>query len=145
LSLIERFEPLTDWPVVVGCSGLVMLSIATRRIGSMLRSAVPQFLGRISYSLYLVHATVLFTLVHLLYGRWPIAAILALFLPLSIALSWLFHLAIEVPAISAGRMAQARLKPRPAGPQARRVYPGDLDITDTPDLAVTKAQNDSSL
>lgn len=125
LPLIRRFEPLTDWPVVAGCSGLVLLAIADDRIGAILRSAVPQFLGRISYSLYLVHATVLFALVHLLYGRWPMPGVLALFLPLSIVLSWLFHHAIEVPAISAGRMAQARLKADAAGAGAPRVSLGD--------------------
>jgi peptidoglycan/LPS O-acetylase OafA/YrhL len=145
LSVIRRFEPLTDWGVVAGCSGLVMLAIADDRVGSFLRSAIPQFLGRISYSLYLVHATVLFALVHLLYGRWPLALILALFLPLSITLAWLFHLAIEVPAIHAGRMAQARLRPRSTGPNATRVYAGELAIADAQVLSVEKAQKDASL
>lgn len=141
LSVIRRFEPLTDWPVVFGCCGLVLLSIGSDRIGSFLRSAIPQFLGRISYSLYLVHATVLFALIHLLYGRWPLPLILALFLPLSITLGWVFHLAIEVPAIRAGRMAQARLRPRSTIAKTSMPFPPEMAVADAPELTVNKSQN----
>ncbi len=107
-SLIRRFEPLTDWPVVAGCCGLMLAAISSPKASAVLRTGALQFLGRISYSLYLVHATVLFTLVHLFYGRLPLAVILGMFLLLSFALSWLFHVAVEMPATEAGRRFTAR-------------------------------------
>jgi hypothetical protein len=53
----------------LGSAGILICSLHLRPLARILKHTVPEYLGRISYSLYLVHAIVLFTLVDLLYGH----------------------------------------------------------------------------
>jgi peptidoglycan/LPS O-acetylase OafA/YrhL len=92
----------TDMLTAIGAAGLIILCQSPRiRIG--LRSRVAQFLGRISYSLYLVHGVVLLALLDMFFGRlskWGIGTLYGL---VSVALSYLFCLAIEEPAHKLGK------------------------------------------
>ena len=61
-----------------------------------------QFLGRISYSVYLVHAPVLLVLAYTLYGHSP-AVFLLPFLALSILLATGVYYTVERWSIALGR------------------------------------------
>jgi peptidoglycan/LPS O-acetylase OafA/YrhL len=71
------------------------------RIG--LRSRVAQFFGQVSYSLYLVHGVVLLALLDIFFGRLPKWSMGVLYGVVSVALSYLFCLAIEEPAHRLGK------------------------------------------
>ncbi len=66
----ENFS-LDQTLIVFGAMGYMLLSLNSRRLSNILTGTIPRFLGRISYSLYLVHATVLFAIFHLLGHRLP--------------------------------------------------------------------------
>jgi peptidoglycan/LPS O-acetylase OafA/YrhL len=92
----------TDVLTAIGAAGLIILCQSPRiRIG--LRSRVARFFGRVSYSLYLVHGVVLLALLDMFFGRllkWELGALYGV---ISVALSYLFCLAIEEPAHRLGK------------------------------------------
>jgi peptidoglycan/LPS O-acetylase OafA/YrhL len=89
--------------VMLASAGWLLLALASQRTGALLRSVPLQFLGRISYSLYLVHAIVVLALVHLLYGRLPLALILVGVWVLSLGLATLGERYVERPSMLLGR------------------------------------------
>jgi peptidoglycan/LPS O-acetylase OafA/YrhL len=81
--------------------------------------AALSWLGRISYSLYLVHAVVLFALLRLVptVATAPIGVRLATgaaYLLVAVTLAWLSYRMVELPGQALGRRLTARLCPRPA-------------------------------
>jgi peptidoglycan/LPS O-acetylase OafA/YrhL len=86
--------------------GSVLLIVYAMQPGPLQRGLchpLAQYLGRISYSLYLVHAFVNVALLKLLVGHLPLLAIIALSLVSSFALAELSYRFIELPAIQLGR------------------------------------------
>jgi peptidoglycan/LPS O-acetylase OafA/YrhL len=90
-------------PIVAGAAVLLIASLNSQKAGEVLKSPIPTFLGRISYSLYLIHATVLFAMVAVLKTSINPFVYFLLYLPVSILLSWGFYLAIEKPFTQASR------------------------------------------
>ena len=137
LSSFPRFIAPASWGTNVilwGCSGagaaaLVVCAIGSPQFGSLLSRRVPQFFGRISFSLYLVHVPILATVAFLLGEQyWWLVAIISL--PLAIVTGWLFHLYVEEPSrrlakrvgvavASIGTKAPAAPEPVPAAPVSR--------------------------
>jgi peptidoglycan/LPS O-acetylase OafA/YrhL len=102
----------TDLITAIGGVGLIFYSLTDRRASAALRSRIPLFLGRISYSLYLLHGTVLFTLVYLTYGKVPLWVILAPYLVITIGLATVMYEVVEVPSINMGHAIAQRLEKR---------------------------------
>jgi peptidoglycan/LPS O-acetylase OafA/YrhL len=95
------------------------------RTREWLLSVVPQYFGRISYSLYLVHTIVLLAVVHLV-DPGSLGLMIALFplvFVLSIALADLSQRWIERPAQGLGRRLAARVERRARLERASRVVP----------------------
>jgi peptidoglycan/LPS O-acetylase OafA/YrhL len=81
---------------------LIALVLGSQRAGAALRAAPLQWLGAISYSLYLVHVPVLLTGLHLAPGlpAWVVAVAAPL---ASLLVATLVHRAVETPSIRLGR------------------------------------------
>lgn len=98
-----------------GCAILVVAAVADDWLGRLLSMRAPQFLGRVSYSLYLTHAIVIVAAVRLLGG-----AVLPPFIAEGVALVLVLPLAallyawIERPGMGAGRWLAGRLARRAA-------------------------------
>ncbi|OJV41505.1 MAG: hypothetical protein BGO25_17595 [Acidobacteriales bacterium 59-55] len=88
---------LGDMPVAIGAAGLLIVGLNSHSARRILNSAAPAFLGRISYSLYLVHGTVLFSMTVLLMEKVSHPVFFLLYLPTAIVLSWGFYIAVERP------------------------------------------------
>jgi peptidoglycan/LPS O-acetylase OafA/YrhL len=76
-------------------------------IRSWLSTRVPRYIGDISYSLYLLHGTVLFASIILLYGRLPLWAIFVVFIAVTFGISHLYFNWVETPAMSLGKKLTA--------------------------------------
>jgi peptidoglycan/LPS O-acetylase OafA/YrhL len=86
-----------------GAAGLLALALCSRRLARVLTHPVPAWLGRVSYSLYLVHATVLFALVHLFFPRVSRLGLLMPYLVISLTLAFLFFFMVEKPSMRLSR------------------------------------------
>ena len=89
----------------LGAAGIVVCAAAATRFRRVLEGRVPQFLGRISFSLYLVHLPVLATLAFLL-GDWNWAAVGLIGVPLTLVAGWGFYRAVEKPLHRVARRAK---------------------------------------
>ena len=100
---------LTEPLILAGAVFLVLASLSLRMCRNFLHRPTLQWLGHISYSMYLVHGTILFSLVHLFFGKIPLLAILPAFLVLTLLVSRVFYSLIERPSMNLGRrMTNAR-------------------------------------
>lgn len=99
----------------VGAAGIVVVVIGSPTAERALSSRVPRWLGRISFSLYLVQAPLIGTLAFALGdAQWKLIAALAV--PGSLLLGWLFHRAVERPTHRLAKLVSRRLQP--PGPQS---------------------------
>jgi peptidoglycan/LPS O-acetylase OafA/YrhL len=101
--------PTSDFLTMLGASAIIIL-VQDPRLKLGLNSAIPQYLGRISYSMYLVHYTVLFALFDLAYPTVPIIGLAILCAAATLVVSHLFCVFIEEPAHTAGKRLSNRLR-----------------------------------
>jgi peptidoglycan/LPS O-acetylase OafA/YrhL len=96
--------------VLIGAGVVLLMIIALfePRARKVLESRVPQWLGRVSYSLYLSHMVVLLTAIHAL-GQlaepWPVLLLVPV---TSLGVAALLHRWIELPAQRLGRFLATR-------------------------------------
>ncbi len=126
----ERLSRIPMWArLVLWIAALVLITLAVSDVFSALllvalclapwadgalSHAVPTWLGRVSYSLYLVHIPVLYTMMHLFWSKLPLIALLACAVLISLLVSELTYRFVERPAISLGRrLATLTRKPTP--------------------------------
>lgn len=107
---IYSFETIAgDYSIVVGSILIIIITLSSKRVQRFLLVMPLRFLGRVSYSLYLYHLPVLFSLVYLFYYSIPLWLILAISFPISLLianLSWVF---IEKPSIKYGKVVISRM------------------------------------
>lgn len=111
-SGIRGMWHLAEWPTVIGAVGVLLISLNSPGAEKILNSPVPRFVGRISYGLYLIHGTVLFSLAILLHGRVPLVVEFVVYLALTVLAATGFYLAIDEPVIRLGRVVGDRLRAR---------------------------------
>jgi peptidoglycan/LPS O-acetylase OafA/YrhL len=94
---------LRDWADCLIATMLIVLVLASPAVQKLMRVSPLVLLGRISYSLYLLHVVVILGLVHGLYGYAPLSLILVLAAVASILVAWISYYCVEVPSIKLGR------------------------------------------
>jgi len=112
LRHLHSLEVFGDLCVAVGACMLVLVTIFSRRIRAVLQLPFPAYLGRISYSIYLLHGTILFVLLNLLYGKVPVPVIAVAFFACSFAAAHAFCVLVEEPALRLGKHLSSKA---PAG------------------------------
>ena len=81
----------------LGAAGLVLAAIAVPFLRRALDSRPCQWLGRVSFSLYLIHVPIIATLAFLLGDdKWWLVALVTI--PLALLGAWGFHMVIERPS-----------------------------------------------
>ena len=89
----------------LGAVGVVTAAAGATGFRGLLERSVPQFLGRISFSLYLVHLPVLASLGFLLGDwNWPLVALIGV--PLALLAGWGFFRLVEKPLHRVARNAK---------------------------------------
>lgn len=97
-----------DWAIVPGAIMILILSMGFKPLSRILMSRFPQFMGRICYSIYLMHGTVLFMLLYTLSHKLPPLVIFLIYIPSVLCASTLFHYTIEKPSMNFGRSITRR-------------------------------------
>ncbi len=95
---------VTDLVVLtVGATLIVLLTQRQGGVRNALQSRIPQFLGRISYSIYLIHVPVLLAILHLLGPSVDAVLLLPLAWAASLVLADVMQRTIEGPSQALGR------------------------------------------
>lgn len=89
-----------------GAALVIIAGVGWPYLRGLLERRAPQWLGRVSYSLYLVHAPLIGTLGYL-WGSEHWALIIAVGIPASLLLAGVFHRWVEAPAHRVARAAGA--------------------------------------
>lgn len=92
-----------DWGTAVGAIVIMILAMNASLFHAFLTSRLIHHLGKISYSLYLIHGTVLFSLIHTLMGHIPMKVLLLIYLAITLAVTEIFYIFIERPTMLLGR------------------------------------------
>jgi peptidoglycan/LPS O-acetylase OafA/YrhL len=114
----DKWTLTADWPTAVGAAGLIVLAMNSASLHRILLWRPIHALGKMSYSVYLIHFIILLYLVHLFYGRVPLLAIILSCLVVSLAASWQFYQFVEKPFMSLGRTVSGYLAPSTRRPVA---------------------------
>ena len=94
--------------VGIGSCIVICASLSPGSIERVLTTGWLRFLGRISYSVYLVHVPLILASVILLQTAFPEIPLLLFIPPLAVAVGWLFHVAIAEPAAQLGHSIARR-------------------------------------
>jgi len=86
---------------------LLVLTVGSGRADRVLSAAPLVWLGRVSYSLYLIHVPLLVAAVHLADAILPLWLTIALVIPLTLLAAELMYRAVEEPSIRLGRWLTA--------------------------------------
>jgi peptidoglycan/LPS O-acetylase OafA/YrhL len=105
------YGELQDIPVGLGAAALLVVSFACPPISAFLVSKPLDWLGTVSYSLYLVHGTMLFALVNVFNMSRPNLLLLPLYLTIALFSAGVFYLAIERPMVLLSRKFTTKTPP----------------------------------
>lgn len=100
---------MVDWTATVGASIFLMLSLSSTVLSRLLKSKLPSFFGKISYSLYLYHLIILMFFIKFDTGL-PIALTLLLTFMTSVFIATISYQFVEIPSMKAGKTLANRLK-----------------------------------
>lgn len=103
LIVQNGFMVMIDISIGISVSIVFILALSSSRFSNLLNLKPLLFLGKISYSLYLVHPIVLLLLINLLKGVIPISIIMILVPVISIIVAWAMYHIIEKPSIVIGK------------------------------------------
>ncbi len=101
--------PAVDLVMMWGAAGVLLLALSHQHVLRVLRGRLLQVLGRMSYSVYLLHGTVLFALVYAFAPRYGVTVLLGPYLVLTLLGGWAMFWVVERPAMLLGRrLARSR-------------------------------------
>ena len=113
------FRPESDFIVGIGAAGFVAFAFGRARFERWLSWPPFLFLGRISYSLYLLHPIVLLTFVYALHGVLSREVMLIVMAPASVLVAWAGQRFVEEPSMRLGRALARRTLARHAPPKLK--------------------------
>jgi peptidoglycan/LPS O-acetylase OafA/YrhL len=107
--------PLEKALVGVACVGIMALALGWSGLSRLLLFPALQFVGRISYSYYLLHIPVSKLVPYLLHDQMPVLAAV-LIIAASLLLAWIAYRWIELPSIRLGHRLYEQISARIARP-----------------------------
>lgn len=112
-GVFEKFPMvLTHWIILPSVALVVIMAITSPKVEAVLMHRTLQWLGKVSYSLYLFHPLVLFLMVFMLTDGFPILAAALLGVILSLLVAGVAYKWVELPSQRMGRTFGEFLKKR---------------------------------
>lgn len=118
-------ERLYGWIVVrnnafvaLGASGILVSALYVRQVREVLQRRIPQYLGRISFSLYLTHIPVEHALFAIVGDRLPVTLLIGVYFVVAFAFAHLFCVCVEEPAVRLGKWVVDAWRDRRSVPEA---------------------------
>lgn len=94
----------------MGASILIIFSVLSIKFSRILRNTYINYIGKISYSLYLIHIPIILSCIHLLKDTISIWGIIIVVFQLTIVSSSIMYFLIEQPAIKLGKKLTEKQK-----------------------------------
>jgi peptidoglycan/LPS O-acetylase OafA/YrhL len=111
----SHWHAVQEFMVAVGSILILCAALAPGGVETLLMKRFPRYLGRISFSLYLVHVPVILALTIFTHGKLPLPLLILIVAPVSIALGDVFDRLVTAPSAALGhRLTQAGRTPRQA-------------------------------
>lgn len=98
----------SDYIVSIAAASVMAFAISSSTISNILRISALQYLGRISYSLYLFHLPTMLILIHCLHGRIGVGWVMIAAVPLVAIVAATAHHLVEAPSIRLSRRVARR-------------------------------------
>ncbi len=114
-------QGVEHWGIAAGAAIFITFLVSSARAARAMSHRSLLFLGRISYSLYLLHAIVLYAAVHALSPYLPLWLVLALVPPVAIAVAALSARYVEQPSMVIGKALSERFARRRRTASPRRI------------------------
>jgi peptidoglycan/LPS O-acetylase OafA/YrhL len=102
---------VADYLRGLGALGLIGLAMGIPKFGASLAHEIPIWLGRISYSLYLVHVPILYAVTQTIGSSWPTLQTSLVVIALSLIVADFTAKTIEFPFIKLGKRLAAKTEP----------------------------------
>ncbi|MDC6158984.1 acyltransferase [Bacillus albus] len=102
VKVIHKYV-LDEWLVVIGAVLFILIGLGNNSFSKMLLKGPLNFLGKISYSLYLYHSIVLFSIIYLLGNKLSVIWILLITFILSFIVSAIAYFIVERPSAQLGK------------------------------------------
>ncbi|MGA2118764.1 MAG: acyltransferase [Bryobacteraceae bacterium] len=93
---------LEQWSVAAGAAIVIALALSSKPFQRVLHHGAVAYLGKISYSLYLLHVTVLLTLIYIFHGAVSYK-LLPFYLAGSVGVASMFYYLVEKPSMLLGQ------------------------------------------
>jgi peptidoglycan/LPS O-acetylase OafA/YrhL len=106
-------KKIVEWGISLGAVGFILIALGTKNVSDILKNKYIHLNGKVSFSLYLYHTTILFVLFNLLNGKtssFVIYSISALMIFVISYLSWKY---IEMNSVRLGKILTNKKKPKP--------------------------------
>lgn len=100
----DALQVIIDWGTLVAVAIVMMIALSSKTAVKLLNHKYLLFNGKVSYSLYLWHAIVLFTMFNVLYGALPIWMIYIISLLVIAITTVAAYYFIEKPAMKLGKL-----------------------------------------
>ncbi len=107
LPVAGQTTEVADALTGLGAALIILCALHSARVSGVLRHAIPEYLGRVSYSLYLVHGTVLFALVNMFYGKMSRVPLACINCVCALAMAHVFCVVVEEPSMRLGKRLTA--------------------------------------
>nr|WP_275942541.1 acyltransferase [Paenibacillus alba] len=104
---------IDSWAVMLGAVILIIFALNSTVFSKILSYKLVNYLGKISYSLYLVHIAVIFASIHVLNGIIPLWGILIIALCITFILSTMMYKYVELPSIKLGKILVNKMTKNP--------------------------------
>jgi peptidoglycan/LPS O-acetylase OafA/YrhL len=109
----SQWHAVQEFMVAVGSVLILGAALAPGGVEKILLKRFPRYLGRLSFSLYLVHVPVILALTILTHGTLSLPLLILIVVPVSIALADVFDRLVTAPSANLGhRLTQTRREPR---------------------------------
>jgi peptidoglycan/LPS O-acetylase OafA/YrhL len=98
----SQWRVVQEFMVAVGSVLILCAALAPGGVEKMLLARFPRYLGKLSFSLYLVHVPVVLALTIFTHGSLPLPVLILIVVPVSIALADVFDRLVTAPSATLG-------------------------------------------
>ena len=145
--IVQRFSipaDLYDWAAAAGGAMFIIFALNSNPFRRFLTGRTIHHLGKISYSLYLIHGTILFLLLHTLMGHVSMSRLFLIYIFATLLVTEIFYRLIEQPTILLGRRLTTPHAARHTGSSLIPTPPSPAPQSSSTQRAVVSAAHSST-